>query len=118
VRNRSAPQHSDSEEKREHLRRRGRPRGHRPEGDRFDEVLTPGALKLVALLHRELDGRRLELLTARQQRVRAPVEGGGVGFPAETPHVREGDSWQLFLEMAVSDEYRDSLTLPADERMP
>ncbi|WP_448610506.1 hypothetical protein [Geodermatophilus sp. URMC 60] len=36
-----------------------------PMGDRYDEVLTPWALELVALLHRELDGRRLELLAAR-----------------------------------------------------
>jgi malate synthase len=64
-----------------------------PTEDRFDEVLTPRALELVALLRRELDGRRLERLTARQGRVRAP-------FP----------------EMAVSDEYSDSLTLSAYER--
>ena len=30
-----------------------------PMGDRFDEVLTPRALELVALLHRELNGHRL-----------------------------------------------------------
>ena len=64
-----------------------------PVEDRFDEALTPRALELVALL-RELDGRRLERLTARQGRVRAP-------FP----------------EMAVSDECSDFLTLPAYERM-
>jgi malate synthase len=92
--------------------------GTRPRGTGSTRSSPPGALELVALLHRELDGRRLELLTARQERVRAPVEGGSVGFPAETAHVREEDSWQLVLEMAVSDEYRDPLTLPADERMP
>ncbi len=89
-----------------------------PMGDRYDEVLTPRALELVALLHRELDGRRLELLAARQERVRALAEGGSVGSPAETAHAREDDSWQLFLKMAVSDEYRDFLTLPVDERTP
>ena len=61
---------------------------------------------------------RFELLAARQERVRALAEGGSVGSSAETAHVREDDSWQLFLEMAVSDGYRDPLTLPADERMP
>jgi malate synthase len=64
-----------------------------PTGDRFDEVLAPRALELVALLRRELDGRRLQRLTARQGRVRS-------AFP----------------EMAVSDEYSDSLTLSAYER--
>ena len=66
-----------------------------PTEDRFDEVLTPRALELVALLHRELGGRRLERLTARQERGRA-----------------------LCLETAVSEEYGDFLTLPAYERMP
>ena len=64
-----------------------------PLEDRFDEVLAPRALELVALLHRELDGRRLERLTARHEQVRA-----------------------LLPEMAVSDEYSDFLTLPAHER--
>ena len=50
--------------------------------------------------------------------MRALAEGGSVGLSAETAHVREDDSWQLFPEMAVSDEYRDLLTLPADERTP
>src|SRR3954453_8263807 len=39
--------------------------------ERYDEVLTPQALELVALLHRELNPRRLELLEARRERVRA-----------------------------------------------
>jgi malate synthase len=89
-----------------------------PRGTGPTRSSPPGALELVTLLHRELDGRRLELLAARQERVRALAEGGSVGSPAETAHAREDDSWQLFLEMAVSDEYRDSLTLPADERTP
>ena len=34
-------------------------------GDRYDEILTPQALGLVAALQRELGGRRAELLAAR-----------------------------------------------------
>jgi malate synthase len=68
-----------------------------PTGDRYDEVLTPRALELVALLHRELNGR------AR-----------GDAFPSG----RWDDARALFLEMAVADEYSDFLTLPAYERMP
>jgi malate synthase len=89
-----------------------------PIGDRFDEVLTPRALELAAHLHRELDGRRLELLPAHQERLQALAEGGSAGSSAGTAHVREDDPRQLFLEMAVSDEYRGSLPLPAGERMP
>jgi malate synthase len=40
-----------------------------PKRDRFDEVLTPGAVGLVAALQRELGGRRTELLAARAARV-------------------------------------------------
>ena len=37
-----------------------------PLEDRYDEALTEGALALVGRLHEELDGRRRELLEARQ----------------------------------------------------
>ena len=67
-----------------------------PRRDRFDEVLTPRALGLVALLHRELDGRRLELLPAHQERLQALAEGGSTGSSAGTAHVREDDPRQLF----------------------
>jgi malate synthase len=104
-----------------------------PTGDRYDEVLTPRALELVALLNRELNGRRLELLAARQERVRALADGGSLGFERITdeemqaisrargdafPSGRWDDARALFLEMAVADEYSDFLTLPAYERMP
>ena len=38
-----------------------------PAGDRYDEILTPEALGLVAALHRELGARRAELLAARDR---------------------------------------------------
>jgi len=47
-----------------------------PRGDRYDEVLTDGALSLVGRLHEELDSRRLELLDARQER-QAELDAGG-----------------------------------------
>ena len=37
-------------------------------GERYDEVLTSGALAFLADLHRTFDTRRLELLEARQHR--------------------------------------------------
>ena len=45
-----------------------------PQGDRYDEVLTPEALDLIAALQRELGARRAELLAAR-----AAAAGGAVG---------------------------------------
>src|SRR4051812_41100631 len=47
-----------------------------PQEDRYDEVLTDGALALVGRLHEELDGRRLELLDARQE-LQARLDAGG-----------------------------------------
>jgi malate synthase len=48
--------------------------------ERYDEVLTDGALALVARLHDELDGRRRELLAAREQRQAELDEGGTLDF--------------------------------------
>jgi malate synthase len=44
--------------------------------ERYDEVLTDGALQLVGKLHEELDGRRRQLLDARQAR-QAELDAGG-----------------------------------------
>src|SRR4051812_49752332 len=63
--------------------------------DRDDEVLTSRALELIALLHRELNPRRLELLAARQDRVRALAAGDTLRFLPETAHIRDDDSWQV-----------------------
>jgi malate synthase len=47
-----------------------------PRGDRYDEVLTAGALRLVGRLHGELDSRRRQLLEARQE-LQAELDAGG-----------------------------------------
>ena len=39
-----------------------------PRGDRYDEILTPDALRLLASLQRELGPRRAQLLAARETR--------------------------------------------------
>jgi malate synthase len=44
------------------------------------EILTEGALALVGSLHEELNGRRRELLQARQERQRELDEGGTLDF--------------------------------------
>ncbi len=65
-----------------------------PEVERGDEVLTGEALELVALLHRELDGRRTELLAKREE-LQAELDAGGtLDFLDQTKEVRQGD-WQV-----------------------
>lgn len=65
-----------------------------PYVERFDEVLTPLALQLLASLHRRFNGRRLELLAARERRQAEWAAGGLPGFLPETAAVRAGD-WSI-----------------------
>ncbi len=58
------------------------------------EVLTAEALELLALLHRELDPTRRELLARRERRQAELDAGATLDFLEETRDVREGD-WQV-----------------------
>ena len=66
-----------------------------PPEDRYGEVLTDRALALIAELHRRFDGRRRELLDARQERYAQLAAGSALGFLPETKDVREDPSWQV-----------------------
>jgi malate synthase len=84
--------------------------------ERFDEVLTVGALELLARLHRELDERRLELLRARQS-TQADLDAGGVlGFLPETRDIREG-TWEVAPPPADLTDRRCEITGPTDRKM-
>ena len=83
----------------------------------YEEVLTPSALELVALLHRELDSRRLELLRARTQRVEDLAAGGTLGFLPETAHIREDPSWQVAPPAPGLEDRRVEITGPTDRKM-
>ena len=88
-----------------------------PLHDRFEEVLTPTALELIARLHRELGGRRLELLRAREERVAALAGGGMLAFLPETAHIREDDSWQVAPPAPGLVDRRVEITGPTDTKM-
>jgi malate synthase len=88
-----------------------------PDVPRADEVLTPQALELVAALHRELDGRRRELLAARDERVRALADGGTLRFLPETASVREDDSWRVADPAPGLVDRRVEMTGPTDRKM-
>src|SRR5688572_2102775 len=66
-----------------------------PINDRFEEILSPRALELVGLLHRELGGRRQELLARRAERFQVLAEGGTLDFLEETRGIREDDTWRV-----------------------
>jgi malate synthase len=88
-----------------------------PIQDRYDEILTSQALELVARLHRELNGRRVELLAARQRRVEDLVAGGTLGFLEETRAIRDDDSWKVADPAPGLVDRRVEITGPTDRKM-
>jgi len=88
-----------------------------PMHDRFEEVLTPAALDLLAALHREFDGRRRDLLAKRAERVAALAAGGTLDFLPETKDVREDESWQVAPPAPGLVDRRVEITGPTDRKM-
>src|SRR5258707_14528753 len=62
--------------------------------EHFSEILTPGALQLVAKLHRSFNGRRQELLERRNRRQEELDQGKTPDFLPETAQIRAGD-WKV-----------------------
>lgn len=85
--------------------------------DRADEILTPRALELIALLHRNFDARRIDLLDKRRQRVAMIAAGGNLGFLSETLHIREDASWKVAKIPTALEDRRVEITGPTDRKM-
>jgi malate synthase len=85
-------------------------------GERYDSVLTPEALELLAELHRTFDGRRLELLRAREDRYAELAAGGTLDFLPGTREIREGD-WQVAAPAPGLVDRRVEITGPTDRKM-
>ena len=88
-----------------------------PSGDRYDEILTPEAISLIATLHGELADRRAELLAARDQRQAEIIAGGSFDFLPETRHIREDPAWQVALPAAGLADRRVEITGPTEKKM-
>lgn len=81
-----------------------------------NQVLTPEALEFFAVLQREFNPRRLELLRLRKSRQDAIDRGEMPNFPPETRSVRESD-WQV---QPVPDDLQNrrvEITGPVDRKM-
>ncbi|HEV7824520.1 MAG TPA: malate synthase A [Mycobacteriales bacterium] len=87
-----------------------------PMGDRYDEILTPEALDLLADLHRRFDGRRRELLDARDRRYADLAAGGTLDFLPETQGIRDGD-WKVAPPAPGLEDRRVEITGPTDRKM-
>src|ERR1700744_5798010 len=88
-----------------------------PSGDRYDEILTPRAIGLIATLHRELAGRRAELLAARERREADIIAGGTLDFLPETKNIREDPSWRVAQPAPGLIDRRVEITGPTDKKM-
>ncbi|MFD6953603.1 malate synthase A [Nocardiopsis sp. TSRI0078] len=88
-----------------------------PLHERFDEILTEDALALVAELHRTFEGRRQELLAAREARQEQISAGADLDFLPETKHIREDDSWRVAPPAPGITDRRVEITGPTDRKM-
>ncbi len=85
-------------------------------GPRFEEILPPPALALLAELHRRFDPRRKELLALRAERQKRFDAGETPDFLAETSAIRDGD-WQVAPIPADLIDRRVEITGPVDRKM-
>lgn len=82
----------------------------------FDEILTPEALGLIAILHRKYGQRRLDLLKAREERQERLDAGELPDFLPETKSVRDGD-WTIAPLPQDLQDRRVEITGPTDRKM-
>src|SRR5580693_2373301 len=88
-----------------------------PMGPRYDEILTPEALRLVATLQRELGPRRAELLAARAERQRELSAGAMLEFLPQTRSIREDTAWRVAPPAPGLVDRRVEITGPTDRKM-
>src|SRR5499427_2085960 len=88
-----------------------------PPGDRFEEILTPGALQLVAMLQRDFGGKRAELLAARAARQQDLSAGGTLDFLPETRRIRDDNLWRVPAPAPGLVDRRVEITGPTERKM-
>ena len=87
-----------------------------PLEERYEEVLTPEALDLVARLHREFEGTRRDLLRRREERQKELDAGGTLDFLPDTREVRDGD-WEVAPVPQALQNRRVEITGPTTRKM-
>src|SRR5580700_1005190 len=88
-----------------------------PSGDRYDEILTPRAVELIAALHAELGSRRFEALAARRRRQAELSRGAMLDFLPETRQVRDDASWHVAAPAPGLVDRRVEITGPTEKKM-
>jgi malate synthase len=82
----------------------------------YQAILTPEALQFVAELHRKFNGRRMELLNAREIRQAKLNAGELPNFLEETADVRNS-AWEVASTPADLNDRRVEITGPVDRKM-
>ncbi len=88
-----------------------------PPGDRYDEILTPDALRLIASLQREFGARRAELLAARAARQEEISAGGTLDFLPGTLQIRQDRDWRVAPPAPGLVDRRVEITGPTERKM-
>ncbi|WP_104137800.1 MULTISPECIES: malate synthase A [unclassified Cryobacterium] len=88
-----------------------------PLGDRYDEILTPGALEFLAELHERFAGTRHDLLAARLQTRVDAANGRDPKFLSETESIRLDSSWRVAGAGPGLEDRRVEITGPTDRKM-
>ncbi len=88
-----------------------------PSGSRYDEILTPEALDLVAVLHRELGQRRSDLLAVRARRQEELSAGAMLDFLPATEAIRSDTGWRVAPPAPGLVDRRVEITGPTDRKM-
>jgi malate synthase len=88
-----------------------------PLDERFDEILTPEALRFLARLHDAFSGRRHDRLAARMEQRQAIDNGRDLRFLAETAAVRNDPSWRVAGAGPGLEDRRVEITGPTDRKM-
>src|ERR1035438_7851153 len=88
-----------------------------PAGDRYDEILTPAAMGLVAALQRQLGARRADLLAARASPQRELIAGADFDFLPDTSPIRADRSWRVAPPAPGLVDRRVEITGPTDKKM-
>ena len=81
------------------------------------EILTEGALRFLAALHRTFDATRQELLAAREASQARWDAGAPFDFPPETAHIRAEPSWHCAPPSPGLEDRRVEITGPTDRKM-
>ena len=85
--------------------------------ERFDEILTPGALAFLTELHHRFAGRRHDRLADRMRRRFEIGNGHDPRFRDDTVHIRHDPSWRVAGAGPGLEDRRVEITGPTDPKM-